>query len=52
MEGEVGTQIDSLDVFGMRLSGLSHFHGTRRQGGYFLQSAGKFNGGILHLRPG
>ena len=51
LEGEIGIQIDSLDVFGMRLSAVPVI--LRAADGRLTVDAvdSKLNGGILHLEP-
>jgi translocation and assembly module TamB len=51
LEGEIGTQIDSLDVFGMRLSSVPVV--LRSAGGRLRVDPidARLNSGILHLEP-
>jgi translocation and assembly module TamB len=51
LEGEIGVQIDSLDVFGMRLSAVPVV--LRATHGRLTVDSidSKLNGGILHLEP-
>jgi translocation and assembly module TamB len=51
LEGEIGVQIDGLDIFGMRLTDLPIV--ARSTGGRVVIDPvdGKLNGGQLHLEP-
>ena len=51
LEGEIGVQIDSLDVFGMRLSAVPVV--LRSAAGRLTVDPidSKLNGGVLHLEP-
>jgi len=51
LEGEIGTQIDSLDVFGMRLSGVPVVLRAEKGRLGIDPIDARLNGGVLHIEP-